>query len=121
MLSLKTTGLPKAINRLDKFTGRFDKALSITLRQSARDVITVAKAKHRFISRTGNLVRSMKWDRVGKRQVDMFIDDVDAIYGKWQHNGTRRGITGDNFLERPWKARGIVFLNHFFLRFNRLR
>jgi len=116
MLSLKVTGLTQMTKKLEKFNGRVGKAIGIALRQSARDVVTLAKKNHRYISRTGNLTRSIKWDRVGKFQVDMFIDDVDAIYGKWQHDGSEF-IRNDKFLKRPWQTRGKQFKKRFFNRF----
>lgn len=120
MLSLKATGLIGVSRKLEKFNSKVEKAIGIALRTSARDVVTVAKKNHRFISRTGNLVRSIKWDKVGKFQVDMFIDDVDAIYGKWQHDGSEF-IRTDKFLKRPFLTKQKQFKKRFFNKLEKIR
>ena len=68
------------------------------------DIILEAKANHEFITRTGNLERSIKNTiKLGKNKIisRFILDNMIANYGKYIHNGFK-SWKPDKFLENSF-------------------
>ena len=82
------TGLDSFRRSLGNFSDILDRELGIAVEDATELVTIQAKNNHRFNSRSGNLERSIKAEL---RDLDSFafVDDSQAVYGKWIHDGFR--------------------------------
>jgi hypothetical protein len=66
-----------------------NEAMMIALGQSAREVQTLARAKHRFRTNTGLLEKAVDYE-VNKAEMEatVFLDEAVASYAPWVHDGT---------------------------------
>ncbi|MBP2629886.1 MAG: hypothetical protein H6Q70_514 [Firmicutes bacterium] len=71
----------------------FEKNMRLGMKESTRSVKDLAVMRHKFISRTGALIRSITDETIfsdeSKVEGRVYIDEKIAPYGKWVHEGTR--------------------------------
>lgn len=79
----------------------YDKALSAATARISTIIENDAKTNHRYKSRTGNLTRATKVNRI-KDQIRAFIDDTQAKYGKYIHSGFKQWAP-DPFIDNAIK------------------
>lgn len=90
------------IERLQELISAFQKSPQTTTRNMMlamqvvlRNITELAKARHKFISRSGNLEHSIKYRVIpGTLSGEAYLDEGIAKYGPFQHEGT--GLHGPN-------------------------
>lgn len=75
-----------AKNALRGFVGQLDTYVDVGMTQAATPILNEAKRVHKFQSRTGNLISSLRAS-VRNEVAEFKISDSQAKYGKYIHDG----------------------------------
>ncbi len=80
----------KLLAAADRSPALAHEAMVLALDKSAREVQTIARAKHRFRSRTTMLEKSVDYE-VDKAELEatVSLDEAVASYAPWVHDGTK--------------------------------
>ena len=78
----------------ESFPEQTIKNVRLALRRSIRDIQQEARNNHRFTSRTGQAERAVNARMVDAMTGEVFLDDDQAPWAKFLHEGT--GIYGDS-------------------------
>lgn len=114
-MELVIRNLDIAIKHFRQMPDKVKTAMQIAAAMSLRDIQRTAQHNHRFISRTGNLERSVATevynDTISGR---VYLDDTKVAYGPFVHTGTRaHDITPQNKRALRWPiSGGFAFAMH---------
>jgi len=89
-IRVEIKGMDRAIDAFRKMPGRFDALARQAMKASVRDVAEEARARHRFVSRTGALERSVEHDLTSDRPLVgmVSVGGSGAPYARFVHDGT---------------------------------
>ncbi len=97
MVSVDTSELRGVPEALEKLSGTIhEKVVKVAIRDFLYSVQRDARSTHRYTRRSGNLERSVKVS-TDKDGGSVYIDDGQAPYGKYVHNG-QRSWAADTFI-----------------------
>ena len=97
------------VDALNKYSRISSRENVRALKKSLQNITLDAKRNHRFITRTGNLERSVKFRVINKESGQVYIDNGTAPYGKFIHDGFKSWAP-DPFLEAAVMRRGKVIV-----------